>query len=174
MRGVFISNPKIGEAKYKVKMKRANCNSVARGGDPDYNARGGRAAAMDPSTAVVQRWGRGDGQGQGGHGRGSGHGWDEAATGGAAASSSSDWPAPYTERRMARPAPAGRRLERTTGPLATRAALALPLPDSTAAPSGVTRVVTRRRPLVAQVLTPRTARRGSTAPRGRRGATLSP
>ena len=95
MRGAFISNPKIGEAKSKVKMKRANCNSEVRGGDPDYNARGGRAAAMDPSTAVVQRGGRGDGQGQAGRGRGSGHGWDAAAAGGAAASSSSDRPAPY-------------------------------------------------------------------------------
>ena len=34
-----------------VKMKRANINIETRGATRDYNSKGGRSAAMDPSTA---------------------------------------------------------------------------------------------------------------------------
>ena len=137
VRGAFISNQKIGDAKFKVKMKRANCDREVRGGDPDYNTRGGRAAAMDPSTAVAQRGGRGDEQ-------------DTRAGAGAAGVAGARprregqplprppigrhpqlaWGVPAgaagTERRLARLASAGRCPTRLPGPLTHRATLELP------------------------------------------------
>ena len=90
VRGVFRFYQKIGDAKFKVKSERANCDREAQGGDPDYSTRGGRAAAMDPSTAFDQRGARDDGQAHAERGGGSGRGGGAAAAGGAAASSSSD------------------------------------------------------------------------------------
>ena len=55
VRGAFRAYKKIGDAKYRVKTKRANCDREVRGADPDYSTRGGRAAAMDPSTAFDQQ-----------------------------------------------------------------------------------------------------------------------
>ena len=51
MRGVSFTFHKLGDAKFKVKMRRANINMEARGATRDYDSRGGRSAAMDPSTA---------------------------------------------------------------------------------------------------------------------------
>ena len=50
VRCIFFTYRKTGDAKYRVKMKRGNINREAPGADPDYNTRGGRSAAMDPST----------------------------------------------------------------------------------------------------------------------------
>ena len=49
--GVFLTYTKLGDAKYRVKMKRASINYEARGATRDYDSRGGRTAAMDPRTA---------------------------------------------------------------------------------------------------------------------------
>ena len=40
MRGAFRAYKKIGEAKYRVKTKRANADREVRGADPDYSTRG--------------------------------------------------------------------------------------------------------------------------------------
>ena len=91
VRGAFRAHKKIGDAKYRVKTKRANADREVRGADPDYSARGGRAAAMDPSTAFDPREGHGCGQERRVRGRSDGYGRDATATGGAAAPSSSEW-----------------------------------------------------------------------------------
>ena len=51
VRGVFLTYRKLGDAKFRVKQKRANINMEARGATRDFDSRGGRPAAMDPSTA---------------------------------------------------------------------------------------------------------------------------
>ena len=53
MRGAFRAHKKISDAKYRVKTKRANADKEVRGADPDFSTRGGRAAAMDPSTGAA-------------------------------------------------------------------------------------------------------------------------
>ena len=47
MRGIFFTYRKLGEAKFRVKQKRANINMEGR----VFDSRGGRSAAMDSSTA---------------------------------------------------------------------------------------------------------------------------
>ena len=75
-------------------MKRASADMEVRGADPDYNNRGGRSAAMDPSTATEAGTGRGGGQkrqersGDAEDGRGA-----PVARGSTAASSSGWWSA---------------------------------------------------------------------------------
>ena len=69
-------------------MKRANIKRDARGADPDYNTRGGRSAAMDPSTARPggqkrQERSRGDDDDRG----------TPVARGEAAGSTAGKWPA---------------------------------------------------------------------------------
>ena len=91
MRGASRAYKKIGDAKYRVKTTRANADREVRGADPDYSTRGSRAAAMDPSTAFVPHEGQGCGQERRVRGGGDGYGRDATATGGAAASSSSEW-----------------------------------------------------------------------------------
>ena len=94
VRGAFRTYKKIGDAKYRVKTKRANADMEVRGADPDFNNRGGRSAAMDPSTATDPRVVRGGGQKRQGRSRD-----DEGGRGppmareGAAASSSNWWSA---------------------------------------------------------------------------------
>ena len=51
VRGVFLTYRKLGDAKFRVKQKRANINMEARGATRDFDSRDGRSAAMDPSTA---------------------------------------------------------------------------------------------------------------------------
>ena len=91
VRGAFRAHKKTGDAKYSVKTKRANADMEVRGADPDYNSRGGRSAAMDPSTASSPPAERGGGQERQGRSR---NGWDDSGTPaawGCAASSSSTW-----------------------------------------------------------------------------------
>ena len=82
VRGAFRAYMKIGDAKYRVKTKRANCDREVRGADPDYGTRGGRAAAMDPSIVFDQQEGHGGGQEREDQGGGGGCDGDAGATGG--------------------------------------------------------------------------------------------
>ena len=86
MRGAFLTYKKTGDAKYKVKMKRANINMEARGADPDYNARGGRSAAMDPGTTA-----RAGGQKRQGRSKDNEDDRGAPVARGGAAASSADW-----------------------------------------------------------------------------------
>ena len=93
VRGAFVTYRKTGDAKYRVKMERANINMKARGVDPDCNTGGGRSAAMDPGTARTG--------GQKRQGR-SGDDDDDrpVARGGAAASTADWWPAESLEEGL--------------------------------------------------------------------------
>ena len=94
MRGAFLIYKKTGNAKYRVKMQRANADMEVRGADPDYNNRGGRSAAMDPSTATGPSTERGGGQKRQGRSRDDEDGRGApVARGSAAASSSDGWAA---------------------------------------------------------------------------------
>ena len=89
--GAFRACKKIGDAKYRVKTKRANADREVRGGDPDYSTRGGRAVAMDPSTAFDSHEERGGGQERQCRSWSDGYGRGATVAGGAAASLFSEW-----------------------------------------------------------------------------------
>ena len=86
VRGAFRAHKKISDAKYRVKTKRANADKEVRGADPDFSARGGRAAAMDPSAAFDAHEGRGGGQKRQDRSRGGGGDRGAPVARGAAAS----------------------------------------------------------------------------------------
>ena len=152
VRGAFRAHKRIGDAKYKVKTKRANADMEVRGADPDFSNRGGRSTAMDPSTAFDPLAERGGGQKQQDRSRDDGGGRSAPVARGAAASSSSTWWSAGgcegsthqgNEHRDAGPSPAA------GGEAAPRAALdghaasaghdAPPPPASAVAPGGAER-----------------------------------
>ena len=91
VRGAFRAHKRISDAKYRVKTRRANADKEVRGADPDFSTRGGRAAAMDPSTAFDAHEGRGGGQTRQDRSRDGGGDRGAPVARWAAASSSSDW-----------------------------------------------------------------------------------
>ena len=91
VRGAFRACKRIGDAKYKVKTKRADADMEVRGADPDFSTRGGRSAAMDPSAAFDPRAERGSGQKRQDRSRDDGGGRGAPVARVAAASSSSTW-----------------------------------------------------------------------------------
>ena len=91
VRGAFITYKKTGEAKFRVKMKRANADMEVRGADPDYNTRGGRSAAMDPGTATETGTDRAGGQKRQGRSRDDDDDRGAPVARGGAATSSTDW-----------------------------------------------------------------------------------
>ena len=56
MRGAFRAHKKIGDAKYRVKTKRANADMEVRGADPDFNSRGGRHGPEHGLGSVHGAW----------------------------------------------------------------------------------------------------------------------